>query len=162
MWACVPDKSSSTFRCEVLTVYSGSKRQSFKREQEESNNMSILRWAALVNSAMNLLFSQKTEKQPAYCRHQAKVHIFLSDYTATHARRQYSSEKRNITLTTGACGSVAVEALCYKPAGRGIASRWGGFFFSNLPNPSGCTMALGSTQPLTEMSTRNLKKETWG
>jgi hypothetical protein len=34
--------------------------------------------------------------------------------------------------------------------------------FSNLPYPSGRTMALGSTQPLTEMSTRNLKKETWG
>jgi hypothetical protein len=34
--------------------------------------------------------------------------------------------------------------------------------FSNLPNYSGRTMALGSTQPLTEMSTRNLKKETWG
>jgi hypothetical protein len=34
----------------------------------------------------------------------------------------------------------------------------------NLPNPSGITMALVSTQPLTEMSTRNLKKEkeTWG
>jgi hypothetical protein len=31
--------------------------------------------------------------------------------------------------------------------------RW---IFSNLPNPSGRTMALGSTQPLTEMSTRNL------
>jgi hypothetical protein len=29
-----------------------------------------------------------------------------------------------------------------------------GFF--NLPNPSSHTMALGSTQPLTEMSTRNL------
>jgi hypothetical protein len=29
---------------------------------------------------------------------------------------------------------------------------------SNLPNPSGRTMTLGSTQPLTEMSTRNLKK----
>jgi hypothetical protein len=29
-------------------------------------------------------------------------------------------------------------------------------FFSNLPNPSSRTMALGSTQPLTEMSTRNL------
>jgi hypothetical protein len=26
----------------------------------------------------------------------------------------------------------------------------------NLPNPSSRTMALGSTQPLTEMSTRNL------
>jgi hypothetical protein len=28
--------------------------------------------------------------------------------------------------------------------------------FINLPNPSSGTMALGSTQPLTEMSTRNL------
>jgi hypothetical protein len=28
--------------------------------------------------------------------------------------------------------------------------------FFNLPNPSSCTMALGSTQHLTEMSTRNL------
>jgi hypothetical protein len=27
--------------------------------------------------------------------------------------------------------------------------------FFNLPNLSSCTMALGSTQPLTEMSTRN-------
>jgi hypothetical protein len=36
------------------------------------------------------------------------------------------------------------------------------FFSSNLPNFSGRTMALGSTQPLTEMSNRNLKKETWG
>jgi hypothetical protein len=28
--------------------------------------------------------------------------------------------------------------------------------FFNLPNPSSRTMALGSTQPLSEMSTRNL------
>jgi hypothetical protein len=28
--------------------------------------------------------------------------------------------------------------------------------FYNLPNPSSRTMALGSTQPLTEMSIRNL------
>jgi hypothetical protein len=31
-----------------------------------------------------------------------------------------------------------------------------GFFFFNLPRPSSRIMALGSTQPLTEMSTRNL------
>jgi hypothetical protein len=29
-------------------------------------------------------------------------------------------------------------------------------FFFNLPNPSSRTMALGSTQPLTEMSTRKI------
>jgi hypothetical protein len=40
-----------------------------------------------------------------------------------------------------------------------VRMRW---IFSNLPNPSGRTMALGSTQPVTEMSTRNLKKEMWG
>jgi hypothetical protein len=29
-------------------------------------------------------------------------------------------------------------------------------FFFNLPNPSSRIMALGSTQPLTEISTRNI------
>jgi hypothetical protein len=32
-------------------------------------------------------------------------------------------------------------------------------FFSNWPNPSSRTMALGSTQPLTEMSTRKIPGE---
>jgi hypothetical protein len=31
-----------------------------------------------------------------------------------------------------------------------------GFFFFSWPNPSSYTMALGSTQPLTEMSTRDI------
>jgi hypothetical protein len=34
-----------------------------------------------------------------------------------------------------------------------VPMRW---IFVNLPNPSSRNMALGSTQPLTEMSTRNL------
>jgi hypothetical protein len=37
-----------------------------------------------------------------------------------------------------------------------VPMRW---IFSNLPNPSGRNMAAGSTQPLTEMSTRILKKK---
>jgi hypothetical protein len=37
----------------------------------------------------------------------------------------------------------------------GSSPWWSGFFF-NWPNPSSCTMALGLTQPLTQMSTRNL------
>ena len=43
-----------------------------------------------------------------------------------------------------------VEALRCKPDGRGFDSRW--CYWS----PSGRTMALGSTQPLTEMSIRNI------
>jgi hypothetical protein len=38
-------------------------------------------------------------------------------------------------------------------AGRSLPMGW---IFFNLPNPSSRTVALGSTQPLTEMSTRNL------
>jgi len=51
-----------------------------------------------------------------------------------------------------------VEALRYKSEGRGFDSRWCHWNFS-LTYPSGRTMALGLTQPLTEMSTRNIS---WG
>jgi hypothetical protein len=44
-----------------------------------------------------------------------------------------------------------VEALRYKLEGRGFDSRW-----CHSHNSSSSTMALGLTQPLTEMSTRNI------
>jgi len=50
------------------------------------------------------------------------------------------------------------EALRYKPGGRGFASQWDHWDFFN-DNPSGRTTALGSTQRLTLMSTRNIS---WG
>jgi len=40
-----------------------------------------------------------------------------------------------------------VEALSYKPEGRGFDSRWCRWKYY-WHNPSGRTMALGSTQPL--------------
>ena len=47
-----------------------------------------------------------------------------------------------------------VQALLYKPVGRGFDSRLClGIFHSH--NPSGHTMTLRSIQPLTEMSTTN-------
>jgi hypothetical protein len=55
----------------------------------------------------------------------------------------------------GAAVAQLVEALRYKLAGRGFDSRcchWLFFFFCG-------TMALGSTQPLTEMSARSIS---WG
>jgi len=47
-----------------------------------------------------------------------------------------------------------VETLRHKPEGSGFDSRRG-----HLLNPSGRTMAMGSTQPLTEMSARVIS---WG
>jgi 2-keto-3-deoxy-L-rhamnonate aldolase RhmA len=56
----------------------------------------------------------------------------------------------------GARGDAVVEALRYKPEGRrtdGVIGNFHGY------NPSGRTMALGSTQPLTQMSATNIS---WG
>jgi hypothetical protein len=52
-------------------------------------------------------------------------------------------------------GGAVVEALCFKPEGCGINSRWCNWNFY-WHNPSGRTMALGSTQLLAEMNTRNI------
>ena len=51
-----------------------------------------------------------------------------------------------------------VKPLRYKLEGRWFDSRWYNWNFYWL-NTSGCTMTLGSTQCLTEMSTRNIS---WG
>jgi hypothetical protein len=61
-------------------------------------------------------------------------------------------------IVLGARGNVVVKALTLQ-TGRSrvrVPMRW---IFSNLPNPSGRTMALRSTEPLTEMNTRNLYKK---
>jgi len=51
-----------------------------------------------------------------------------------------------------------VEALRYKPEGHVFDSQWCQWnFYRHIP--SGHTVALGLTQPLTEMSTRNIS---WG
>jgi hypothetical protein len=49
-----------------------------------------------------------------------------------------------------------VEALRSKPEVRGFDSWWCHWSISHLHNPSGRNMALRLTQPLTEMSTRNI------
>jgi hypothetical protein len=56
----------------------------------------------------------------------------------------------------GARGSIVVKVLSYKLEGRGFETLWGEIL--NLPNPSGL-LALGFTQPLTEMSTGNIKNK---
>jgi hypothetical protein len=65
----------------------------------------------------------------------------------------------NISYLLGHEVAHLVQALRYKPEGRGFDSRWSHWIFFYWRNPSGRTMALGSTQPLTEMSTRNIL---WG
>jgi hypothetical protein len=51
------------------------------------------------------------------------------------------------------------KTIYYATSWKVAGSSPGEVDFFNLPNPSSRTMALRSTQPLTEMSTRNLP---WG
>jgi hypothetical protein len=63
-------------------------------------------------------------------------------------------EKVMLTKLWVAAVAQLVEALHYKPEGHGFNSR-----VFHWRNPFGRTMALWSTQPLTEISTRNIS---WG
>ena len=56
-------------------------------------------------------------------------------------------------------GITVVKVLCYKSEGRWFDPGWCQWNFSLTKNPSDRTMALGSTQSLTEMSTRSIS---WG
>jgi hypothetical protein len=62
-------------------------------------------------------------------------------------------------LYEGAAVAQLVEALRYKLKGREFEPQWCQWIFFHSHNPSGRTMALGSAQPLTEMSTRDIS---WG
>ena len=62
-------------------------------------------------------------------------------------------------LYAGDRRSTVVKVLCYKSEGRWFDPSWCNRNFSLTKNPSDRTMALGSTQPLTEMSTSSIS---WG
>ena len=66
--------------------------------------------------------------------------------------------KSRYSTLSGYTVAQLVEALRYKPVGRGFDSRWC-HWNSHCHNPSGYTMALWSIQPLTEMRTTNIS---WG
>ena len=53
-------------------------------------------------------------------------------------------------------GSTVVKVLCYKSKGRRFDPSWCHWNLSLTQNPSDRNRVLGSTQPLTEMSTRSI------
>jgi len=65
--------------------------------------------------------------------------------------RQKQTNIFHYLVKAGDRGSIVVKVLCYKSEGR-----WFDGVIGIFHNPSARTMALGSTQPLTEMSTRTI------
>ena len=86
--------------------------------------------------------------------HLRKVHNLFQKNVLHRVRSSSSSFSFHHLLDIpGARGGVVVKGLRYKPSARGFDSRWCQDF-SPWHYPAGRTMALGSTHPLTEMSTR--------
>jgi hypothetical protein len=61
----------------------------------------------------------------------------------------------HVVILETSCKISYIKALSYKPEGHRFKSQWSHWIFQLLI-PSSRTMVTGSTQPLTEMSTRNL------
>jgi len=66
---------------------------------------------------------------------------------------------RTLLYITADRDSTVIKVLCYKSEGRSFDPSWCHWKFSLSLNSSDRAMVLGSTQPLTEMSTRS---NSWG
>jgi hypothetical protein len=85
-----------------------------------------------------------------------EVYLHSRSAPAFHVRNKFTL---SFTMTVGTLlVAQLVEAMRYKPGSRGFDYRRCHWDFQ-LINPSGHTMAVGSTQPLTDMSNRNIS---WG
>jgi len=83
------------------------------------------------------------------------MYIYMHNWsTIYYAARNYVS----LHVSTADRGSSVVNVLCYKSEDRWLDLSWCQWIF-HWHNPSDRTMALRSTQPLTEMSTRSIS---WG
>ena len=90
----------------------------------------------------------------------SQVSVTICRHVLTNRVQSNTSNEifRSTSRKMGHAVAQLVQALRYKRGGRGFDSRWCHWDFY-WHNPSGRIVALGSTQPLTEMSTRNT---TWG
>jgi hypothetical protein len=100
------------------------------------------------------LICQSHNKRERWRGQREREREHLTEFSVLHNNLQKVLRK-STKIYTGESGSV-VDWGTMLQAGRlwvWVPMRW---IFFNLPNPSSHTMALGSTQPLTEMITRNL------
>ena len=111
----------------------------------------LLVWGHRISYNLNFWLKFRTLLRNISCSFNLKIINFCISKQTTA-----SSVRIFIILQKGYAVAQLVQALRYKLEGRRFDGVTGTFQWHN---PSGCTMALGLTQPLTEMSTRNIS---WG
>jgi hypothetical protein len=85
------------------------------------------------------LWSKYPPQHPAFNHPQSMCPSVLNVFTAINSLISFpfiiSVSQYNDLWPRVLCGSAVVEALCYKPNGRGFDSRWDNWTFFILPNP---------------------------
>ena len=90
----------------------------------------------------------------------SQLHVWFSNGSQTSSLQTAVLYRFRMSTThAGDPGSTVVKVLCYKLEGRWFASSWCQWIFHWHKNSSDRTMPLGSTQLLTEMSTKSIS---WG
>ena len=107
------------------------------------HNCKILYWAYCCNYAVNTYSIQN--KTVFEITQTTMLNTASHNYPSYHPR--YLT---HLHLNPRHAVAQLVQALHYKPEGRGLHSRW------CHKNPSGRAMVLGSIQSLTEINTRNI------
>jgi len=86
--------------------------------------------------------------------------MFYGGNYQLNSKRNVSPEFSKATLRIVYCGGTVVKVLCYKSEGRWFDPSWCHWeFFIDIKSIPIVLWPLGSTQPLTEMSTRSIS---WG
>jgi hypothetical protein len=116
-----------------------SSSQTFTSSKHNLWNLVCMKWAGYVNDARH--YTCVLETNIYRCGLTSRLPPFSSATTNICGMR-YRSWLRHYATSRKVTGPNPDEV-----------------FFFNLPNPSCHTKALGSTQPLTEMTTRNLPGE---
>jgi len=131
------------------------------------------RWSVNLSRWWGICYLEVTQSKLFACFCCFKCRLIHHFFQLPDEERKVSSTKLNnfklilshfhyrkmvlVLLHTGDCSNTMVKVLCYKSEGRWFDPRGCHWNFC-WHNPFDHTMALGSTQPLTEMSTRSI---TW-
>jgi hypothetical protein len=116
-------------------------------EETDSGNISLFKARFTAQqSVINYIYITAVES--AYALDNSVTHVLST-------RKCSQIHADGITYLSDTFYAVVkmVQALCYKPKGRGFESRGYRWIFFSLPNPSCHTMTLEFTHPLTEVIT---------
>jgi hypothetical protein len=144
----------TTVDCHMFRQRSAIFRKYFRTKERQFVTLIQAHWIIKTNpiTALESSWGFQKAEAPSFQEKQHRKMVILSALRTGHL---YPQEIFLVLISVRGRGDTVVKVLCYKSEGRWFDPSWCHWNFSFTQNPSDRTVALGSTQPLTEMSTRS-------